>query len=320
MRRLNRERGLTFLIVTHDISVGRATDRIVRMVDGEIVDEELLEVSVMVARVTLAEIDAVRMSMDAGGRALPRRPSCRRCTTQDGYEGGYVLITPEGKALVLTFWGDEEAADAGIAAARLLRRAGREVRDDLPVAARARDVRRRDRRGPARPHWLEAVTMTKLFGLPVGAARRSCSRRRSALALGGIAVARAAQPRLLPARRAQRAPPAGAHRADRRGLMLGTTIIAAALATGDTMSQTIRSSAIAALGPHRRDRRRARASRPRSPPERRATGCALLPAELRGRHGRRRACAPALVDGRRAGDRRAGRRAGRDQPPDRAAA
>jgi putative ABC transport system ATP-binding protein len=43
MRRLNRERGLTFLIVTHDISVGRATDRIVRMVDGEIVGEELLE-------------------------------------------------------------------------------------------------------------------------------------------------------------------------------------------------------------------------------------------------------------------------------------
>jgi len=40
MRRLNREHGLTFLIVTHDISVGRATDRIVRMVDGQIVDEE----------------------------------------------------------------------------------------------------------------------------------------------------------------------------------------------------------------------------------------------------------------------------------------
>ena len=44
MRRLNRERGLTFLIVTHDITVGRATDRIVRMVDGEIVGEERLEV------------------------------------------------------------------------------------------------------------------------------------------------------------------------------------------------------------------------------------------------------------------------------------
>jgi ABC-type lipoprotein export system ATPase subunit len=42
MRRLNVERGLTFLIVTHDIGVGRSTDRIVRMVDGEIVDEELV--------------------------------------------------------------------------------------------------------------------------------------------------------------------------------------------------------------------------------------------------------------------------------------
>ena len=45
MRTLNRERGLTFLIVTHDISVGRATDRIVRMVDGRIVDEEHPEVT-----------------------------------------------------------------------------------------------------------------------------------------------------------------------------------------------------------------------------------------------------------------------------------
>ena len=44
MRRLNRDQGLTFLIVTHDISIGRSTDRIVRMVDGQIVDEELLGV------------------------------------------------------------------------------------------------------------------------------------------------------------------------------------------------------------------------------------------------------------------------------------
>src|SRR5688500_14631069 len=43
MRQLNREQGLTFLIVTHDIGVGRATDRIVRMVDGQIVDEDYLE-------------------------------------------------------------------------------------------------------------------------------------------------------------------------------------------------------------------------------------------------------------------------------------
>ena len=44
MRSLNQEHGLTFLIVTHDIGVGRKTDRIVRMVDGQIVNEEILEV------------------------------------------------------------------------------------------------------------------------------------------------------------------------------------------------------------------------------------------------------------------------------------
>jgi len=40
MRRLNVERGLTFLIVTHDIAVGRRADRIVRMLDGQVVDEQ----------------------------------------------------------------------------------------------------------------------------------------------------------------------------------------------------------------------------------------------------------------------------------------
>ena len=50
MRRLNLERGLTFLIVTHDISVGRKTDRIVRMLDGEVVEEQRLEVAHVLAR------------------------------------------------------------------------------------------------------------------------------------------------------------------------------------------------------------------------------------------------------------------------------
>jgi ABC-type lipoprotein export system ATPase subunit len=44
MRRLNVERGLSFLIVTHDIAVGRRTDRIVRMLDGAVVEEQQLEV------------------------------------------------------------------------------------------------------------------------------------------------------------------------------------------------------------------------------------------------------------------------------------
>ena len=40
LRRLNLERSLTLLIVTHDPAVGAATDRIIRMVDGSIVDED----------------------------------------------------------------------------------------------------------------------------------------------------------------------------------------------------------------------------------------------------------------------------------------
>jgi heme-degrading monooxygenase HmoA len=68
----------------------------------------------MVARVTLAEIDAVRMSIP---RALERfeeavLPELRAV---DGYEGCYVLTTPEGKALVISFWRDEEAAERSIA-------------------------------------------------------------------------------------------------------------------------------------------------------------------------------------------------------------
>ena len=39
MRRLNQEHGITFAIVTHDIGVGRKADRIVRMMDGQIVEE-----------------------------------------------------------------------------------------------------------------------------------------------------------------------------------------------------------------------------------------------------------------------------------------
>jgi ABC-type lipoprotein export system ATPase subunit len=43
MRRLNVERGLSFLIVTHDLAVGRETDRIIRMLDGRVVEEQRLE-------------------------------------------------------------------------------------------------------------------------------------------------------------------------------------------------------------------------------------------------------------------------------------
>lgn len=42
MRQLNRERGVSFLIVTHDIAVGRRTDRLIRMMDGQVVEEQRL--------------------------------------------------------------------------------------------------------------------------------------------------------------------------------------------------------------------------------------------------------------------------------------
>jgi putative ABC transport system ATP-binding protein len=38
MRKLNRERGQTFVLVTHDPEVGQACDRVIRMRDGEIRD------------------------------------------------------------------------------------------------------------------------------------------------------------------------------------------------------------------------------------------------------------------------------------------
>ena len=44
MRRLNREHGVSFLIVTHDIAVGRRTDRLIRMMDGQVVEEQQLGV------------------------------------------------------------------------------------------------------------------------------------------------------------------------------------------------------------------------------------------------------------------------------------
>jgi heme-degrading monooxygenase HmoA len=68
----------------------------------------------MVARVTLAEIDVVRMGIASAVRlyeesVLPAQHE------QPGYEGGYVLTTPEGKALVMTLWASEQDAEAGMA-------------------------------------------------------------------------------------------------------------------------------------------------------------------------------------------------------------
>ena len=68
----------------------------------------------MVARVTLAEIDAVRMSVARAVEFFEESvmPDLRN---EPGYEGCYVFTTPEGKALVMTFWTDDEAAERSLA-------------------------------------------------------------------------------------------------------------------------------------------------------------------------------------------------------------
>ncbi len=40
MRRMNRERGSTFLIVTHDMEIANRTDRIIRLKDGKVLSDE----------------------------------------------------------------------------------------------------------------------------------------------------------------------------------------------------------------------------------------------------------------------------------------
>jgi ABC-type lipoprotein export system ATPase subunit len=40
MRRMNRERGVTFVIVTHDMEIANRTDRIIRLKDGRVLSDE----------------------------------------------------------------------------------------------------------------------------------------------------------------------------------------------------------------------------------------------------------------------------------------
>ena len=67
----------------------------------------------MVARVTLAEVDILRTSLDG---AVERFEEVVVPVLEDqpGFEGVYVLTTPEGKTLVLSLWADEESARHGV--------------------------------------------------------------------------------------------------------------------------------------------------------------------------------------------------------------
>jgi heme-degrading monooxygenase HmoA len=65
----------------------------------------------MVVRATLAEVDVLRRDPHEAIEVF-RASVLPALHGEDGYEGCYLLLSPEGKLLVLTFWADEEAAHA----------------------------------------------------------------------------------------------------------------------------------------------------------------------------------------------------------------
>lgn len=67
----------------------------------------------MVARVTLADIDTMRISVEDAVERF-KQTIVPPLHEQPGYEGLYALATPEGHAMVITLWRDNETADAGL--------------------------------------------------------------------------------------------------------------------------------------------------------------------------------------------------------------
>jgi len=67
----------------------------------------------MFARITMFEIDTLRISLDDALERFKELvvPEARK---REGYEGIYVMRTPEGKGLIVSLWASEEAASAGI--------------------------------------------------------------------------------------------------------------------------------------------------------------------------------------------------------------
>lgn len=65
----------------------------------------------MYARTTLLEIDTLRLSVDEA-LAQFERLVMPRLREQPGFEGVYALTTPDGRAMLVTFWSTAEQADA----------------------------------------------------------------------------------------------------------------------------------------------------------------------------------------------------------------
>ncbi|MGH3135308.1 MAG: antibiotic biosynthesis monooxygenase family protein [Gaiellaceae bacterium] len=65
----------------------------------------------MYSRVTLLEIDTLRTTIPAAVELFAERV-LPRLREQEGYEGVVVLANPDGKAMLVSVWEDEEAANA----------------------------------------------------------------------------------------------------------------------------------------------------------------------------------------------------------------
>jgi heme-degrading monooxygenase HmoA len=73
----------------------------------------------MIARVVEGEIDAVRMSLDEAVEAV-RGSVIPALREQEGYGGMYLLLTDHGRALAISLWTTEEAAESGTVGTRPL--------------------------------------------------------------------------------------------------------------------------------------------------------------------------------------------------------
>jgi hypothetical protein len=67
----------------------------------------------MYARTTLLDIDTVRVSVD-DALELFEATVLPRLRDQRGFRGLYVLTTPEGRAMLVSFWSSAEEADASV--------------------------------------------------------------------------------------------------------------------------------------------------------------------------------------------------------------
>ena len=202
----------------------------------------------MYSRVTLLEIDTVRIERRRGRRACSRSRCCRPCASRRATRACYVLATPEGKGMIVTFWETEEAARRQ--RQRLLPAAGREAsrssssgrRPDASATRSSSPTRRRrpversaDERALRHPgrHACSSSWRSRSALRSRVARRRSRSATAILLKLGVRNVGRRRGP--------QRADRRRARCSGRRSSPPRST-------TGDTMSHTIRSTAVDALG------------------------------------------------------------------------